>query len=300
MATVIIWKSRLDNDLKEKLATKEIQAEIVDSLSEVQNKDKVEVIITSVKETLFSEDVAPFPGLKAVWIAGGGVDNIDYEITSSGKIEVSSVDSNTNSTAEFTVMLILMSLRNINSKEGQGVWSSFDHGGSDLFFKNVGILGLGRIGRIVARALKSLGANVVAYDNDKENSAFEKFDIPCKSFEEVMKFSDILSIHLPRNYQTRDLIGKKELMMMPSDSILVNTARGDIVVEKDLIEVLNSGHLKGCALDVFDKEPLQSDSPLKTMENCIITNHMAGYTENSRKRLLGALLRKTQDILHKK
>jgi phosphoglycerate dehydrogenase-like enzyme len=142
--------------------------------------------------------------------------------------------------------------------------------------KLVGVLGFGRIGQEVARILKAFDARVLAYARTLTAEKAGKIGAECVPMETLLRESDIVTIHVPLNANTRGMIGDKELAMMKPGALLVNTARGAIISETAMLKALETGHLGGVGLDVFETEPLAMDHPLRRFDNAILLSHR-GY-----------------------
>lgn len=160
--------------------------------------------------------------------------------------------------------------------------------------KTVGLVGCGRIGSGVAERLRGWGVDVVAYDPGVEQFPDNVIPLP---LEELLQTSDIVSLHLPLTPQTYRLIGAQQIAMMRDGAFLINLARGGIVDEVALFQALKSGKLKGAAVDCFEQEPLPMDSPLRTLDNLILTPHMAGHTQDALESLVPCAVESARRIL---
>ncbi|WP_010585410.1 phosphoglycerate dehydrogenase [Schlesneria paludicola] len=147
--------------------------------------------------------------------------------------------------------------------------------------RTLGIVGLGRIGRAVATRAVGVGMKVVAYDPYPQREFCEQWNIEIASFEDLLKKSDYVSLHLPVSKETTHVMNAKTFAMMKPGSVLINTARGLLVDEPALIAALNSGHLRAAGLDVFEVEPLPATSPLLKMTNVLLSGHLAGLDDES-------------------
>lgn len=145
----------------------------------------------------------------------------------------------------------------------------------------LGLIGFGRIPRMVAKKMQAFGMKVLAYDPYIKPEEAAALSVKAVSLEEILKNSDFLSIHCPLTSDTLHMIGEKELSLMKSSAVLINTARGGIADEKALIEALERGKLAGAGIDVFENEPVAPDHPLLHMENVIATPHSAWYSETA-------------------
>src|SRR5690606_21121191 len=166
----------------------------------------------------------------------------------------------------------------------RGAWSAIESGmtTSASHGKTVGLVGLGNIGRKVAPLLRAFGAEVLYTDAIPAPSAVEQsLGVRRVSLDELLRRSDVVSLHVPRNAQTRGLIGAAELACMKPTALLVNTCRGPVVDEAALIEALQRGQIAGAALDVLEKEPPAADNPLFALSNVLLSPHIAGVTKDT-------------------
>jgi phosphoglycerate dehydrogenase-like enzyme len=228
---------------------------------------------------LSDKEYAQLPNLKFIAQTGRTTKHLDLDSASRHGIAIAGTPAdNGMSTMELTIALILALLRKIpqvNSRIREELWPAI--AGNTLAGKTVGIFGFGRIGREVARIMKAFGeTRVLAYSRTLTPERAAEVGAECASFEMLLKESDILTVHIQSNAQTRGIIGDKEFAMMKRGALLVNTARGPIVSEAAMIRALESGKLGGVGLDVFDIEPLPMDHPLRRFENAILMSHR-GY-----------------------
>jgi phosphoglycerate dehydrogenase-like enzyme len=221
--------------------------------------------------------ISRLPKLRLIASTAGRNASIDLEAAAERGIEVLHTGYSANPTIELTWALILASVRNLvaeNASLRAGGWQRFI--GDDLAGKTLGVLGLGNIGRAVARIGKAFDMEVIAWSQNLTAERTADAGVALVSKETLFRQADILTIHLVLSNRTRGLVGAKELALMKPSARLVNTSRGPIVVEADLIGALQSGQLAGAALDVFDLEPLPSDHPFRGLPNLLATPHI-GY-----------------------
>lgn len=217
--------------------------------------------------------------LRIIAMHGAGVDRIDIEAASERGIAViNAPGANSDAVADLAFGLFLSLARNIphadRSVKG-GEWPRLV--GVLLNRKTLGIVGLGEIGKKVARRALGFDMRVLAYDIVKDEAFAQRWGVKYLSFEEVLAKSDFLSLHVPLSASTRRLIGEKELGLMKREAFLINISRGDIVDEEALEQALRARIIKGAALDVFSNEP-PVGSPLLSLNNVVVTPHMGGYT----------------------
>ncbi|MGE5397548.1 MAG: phosphoglycerate dehydrogenase [Chitinophagales bacterium] len=227
--------------------------------------------------------------LKVVGRAGNGIDNIDVEAcTRKGIIVVNTPDSNTISAAEQTIGLLLSSIRNIPEANGflkGGKWDRKPFRGVELHGKTVGIVGLGRIGSMVAQRLGSFGMKVIAYDPYISDERFTRFGVEKQeTLEELVKQADFITVHTPRNEETMGIIGEKEFALARDGVRVVNCARGGIISEKALYDALKSGKVKSAGLDVYEDEPA-INNPLFEFKNVVVTPHLGADTDEAQRRV---------------
>jgi phosphoglycerate dehydrogenase-like enzyme len=203
--------------------------------------------------------------------------SIDVEAAAERGIEVVHTGYSSNPTIELTWALILASARNLvaeNASLRSGGWQRFI--GDDLAGRTLGLLGLGNIGGAVARIAKAFGMEVIAWSQNLTADRATEAGARLVAKDVLFRQSDIISIHLVLSRRTRGLVGATELALMKPSARLVNTSRGPIVVEADLISALEGGKIAGAAIDVFDQEPLPPDHPFRRLPSLLATPHI-GY-----------------------
>ena len=234
--------------------------------------------------TRITAELLEDPGrLRAIVRAGVGVDNIDVAAaTRRGIFVMNTPGGNTVSTAEHTITLMLALARHIPAADAslrQKKWERNKFVGTQLAGKTLGVVGLGRVGREVARRAAGLDMKVVGYDPFLAPDRAAQLGIEAVSgLEQLLPRVDFLTVHTPLTDETRDLIGRRELAMMPKGVRLLNCARGGIINEEALVEALRAGHVAGAALDVFTQEPPSPDHPLLTLPNVVLTPHLGAST----------------------
>ena len=217
------------------------------------------------------------PKLKYIMTSGMRNNSINFETTKKKGIKVCGTEINPNPAAEITWALILGLLRNVKQELDnmfQGYWQTTI--GFELKGKLLGLIGLGKIGTQVAKVAKSFGMEVCAWSENLNLSHANKIGVLPMSKEDLLKNSDIISIHLVLGERYKNLITKKELKMMKKTSFLINTSRGSIINEKDLIQALKDETIAGVGLDVYDQEPLPQDHKLRFLQNAFLLPHI-GY-----------------------
>ena len=228
---------------------------------------------TPITKTLLEN----LPKLKYIMTSGMRNNSIDLEVTKKRGIVVCGTEINSNPTAEITWALILGLLRNVKQEIDnmfQGYWQNTI--GFELKGKRIGLIGLGKIGTQVANIAKAFGMEVSAWSENLNLSNANDLGVLPMSKDDLLKTSDILSIHVVMGDRYKNLITQKEFQIMKKTSILINTSRGPIVNESDLIEALQNDTIAGAGLDVFDKEPLPQDHKLRFLNNALLFPHL-GY-----------------------
>lgn len=219
--------------------------------------------------------------------AGVGLDNIDVEAaTKQGVMVVNAPQSNVLSAAEHTMALILSIARNVpqaHSALTAGRWERSKWEGIELAGKTLGILGLGRIGTLVAQRARAFDMRLVAYDPYVSAERGRELGVEMTTLERVVEQADVLTIHLPKNKETTGIINADMLKRAKRSLRIVNVARGGIADEADLAEALRNGTIAGAALDVFTKEPV-TESPLFGLGNIVVTPHLGASTREAQDR----------------
>lgn len=239
-------------------------------------------IVVRSATTIDADVIAAAGELQVIARAGVGLDNVDVEAaTKSGVIVCNAPQSNTISAAEHTVALLLALARNVPQAHAaltDGRWERSRWTGTELHDKTLGVIGLGRIGTLVAQRCHAFGMRLVAYDPfvAPERAARLGIDL-LSTVDEVLERADVVTIHLPKTPETLGLIDAERLAMMKPTARLINVARGGIVVEDDLARALRDGVIAGAAVDVFAAEPTTS-SPLFGLDNAIVTPHLGAST----------------------
>jgi len=217
------------------------------------------------------------PKLRYIMTSGMRNNAIDLEAAKKNKIIVCGTEINPNPAAEITWALILGLFRNMKQEIDnmfQGYWQTSI--GLELKGKLLGLIGLGKIGTQVAKVAKAFGMEVCAWSENLDLSHANQIGVLPMSKEDLLKTADIVSIHVVLGDRYKNLITKKELEMMKKSSFLINTSRGQIINENDLIEALKDETIAGVGLDVYDKEPLPQDHKLRFLPNALLLPHI-GY-----------------------
>lgn len=239
--------------------------------------------------------------LSVIGRAGVGVDNIDIEAaTAAGVIVVNAPTGNVVAAAEHTVAMLLALARNIpgaNAHVHNGQWKKSAFIGTEVRDKVLGLIGLGRIAQEVAHAVQALGMKVIATDPFVTTEYAQKHRVTMVELEELLGQADFISPHVPLTDQTRYLIDAKALGRTRPGVRILNVSRGGIVDEKALAEAIQSGHVAGAALDVFEIEPLPEDSPLRGCDGIILTPHLGGSTVEAQEKVAEDVARQALEVL---
>jgi D-3-phosphoglycerate dehydrogenase / 2-oxoglutarate reductase len=234
-----------------------------------------------------AEALAASARLKVVARAGVGLDNVDVPAaTARGVMVVNAPTSNIVSAAEHAVALLLAAARHIAAADAslrQGQWKRSSFTGVELNGKTVGIVGLGKIGQLVAQRLAAFGVALIAYDPYVAPALAAQLGIELTDLDDLLRRSDAISIHLPKTPETLGLIGKDQLALTKKGVLIVNAARGGLVDEDALAEAVRSGHVGGAGIDVYVTEPTTS-SPLFELPQVVVTPHLGASTDEAQDR----------------
>ena len=228
--------------------------------------------------------------LEVISRTGVGFERIDIDAcTERGVVVTTSVASNSDAVAEFALGLILAVARDIGrgfvSMRG-GKWRSGDLLGSTVVGKRLGIVGMGSIGSRLARLARGLRMEVLYYDVVRKPGLETSGEVTYAPLDELLARSDFVSLHAPVTSDSRRLIGERELRRMQPHAFLVNTARGPLIDEAALVSAIDEGWIRGAAIDVYDPEPPSPENPLLHRERILVTPHIAGSSEDARRKNL--------------
>jgi glyoxylate reductase len=232
--------------------------------------------------------------LKTISTYSVGYDHIDVKYAKKQDISIGyTPEVLTDATADICLALILDLLRRVTEGDRiirKGCWTqiygAYDYVGNDLSEKTLGILGFGRIGSAVAKRAKAFGMNIIYHSRHRLSKTKEKsLAVKYATFDQLFNKSDIISIHVPYTKETHELVDLKLLKKMKKTSFIINTARGKIIKEKDLIHALKRKIIAGAALDVFQNEPIGLNNPLTKMQNVVLAPHIGSSTAETRKKM---------------
>ncbi len=222
--------------------------------------------------------IQALPNLRAITRSGVGFDRVDLEACNKAGVVVTTTPGvNHHAVAEHTIALLMGIARgfpDLDRRVRKGHWNRCAR--PRVMGSTLGVVGLGRIGQAVATRAVGLGMKVLAHEWDPNNEFVEQWNIELVSLVDLLQQSDFVSLHLPMSEQNRHVMNTAAFGRMKQGSVLINTARGGLVDERALCESLQSGHLRAAGLDVFEVEPLPSDSPLLQLDNVLMSSHIAG------------------------
>ncbi|HLF68477.1 MAG TPA: phosphoglycerate dehydrogenase [Gaiellaceae bacterium] len=246
-----------------------------------------DAIVIRSGTVLDAELIARAARLKVIGRAGVGVDNVDVDAaTRRGIVVCNAPESTVVSAAEHTIALLLALARNVPQAHATLKAKRWERGrfaGIELAGKTLGVVGLGRIGREVARRAVGLGMRVVAYDPYVSPERFRELGVePASELEDLYRGADVITLHIPLSEETTGLVGREEIALMRDGVRIVNAARGGLVDEEALAEAIRSGKVAGAALDVFEKEPYSG--PLLELGEVVVTPHLAASTTEAQDR----------------
>lgn len=247
----------------------------------------VDAILVRSATQVDAEALAAASKLKIVARAGVGLDNVDVKAaTERGVMVVNAPTSNIVSAAELAVALMLAAARNVSPAHAalkDGVWARSKYSGIELYEKTAAIVGLGRIGVLVAQRLSAFGMKVIAYDPYVQAGRAAQMGVRLVDLDTLMAEADFLTVHLPKTPETVGLIGADALSKAKKELVVVNAARGGIVDEDALYAALKEGRIAAAGLDVYAKEPC-TDSPLFTLDNVVATPHLGASTDEAQEK----------------
>ncbi len=263
-------------------------------------KDADGVIVRSATR-ITAELMDQAPKLRVIGRAGVGVDNIDVKAaTKRGIVVMNAPDGNTITTAEHTIALLVSMARNVpqaHAKLQNGEWDKKSFVGVELNGKTLGVIGLGRIGKHVAKIARGFGMHIVAFDPFTSADQAKELGIETGTLDDVLKRADFLTIHTPVTDDTRGIIGREAFAKMKDGVRVVNAARGGLVDEAALLDAISEGKVASAALDVYSTEPLPADSPLLGNPKIITTPHLGASTTEAQEGVALTVAEQMRDYL---
>jgi D-3-phosphoglycerate dehydrogenase len=244
-----------------------------------------------------SEIINAGRNLKLIGRAGVGTDNIDLACAEkNGVAVINTPTGNSISTAEFAFALLINLARNVSFAHkslASGQWLRSKYAGMEICHKTLGIIGFGNVGRQLSLRAKAFNMNVVAFDPVVENEVMNEFGAKKLELFEVLGGSDFISLHCGLNSHTKQFINKDSVAKIKKGAMLINTARGELVDSKALLEALDSGHLAAAAIDVFSVEPPEMSEPLFKHPQVLFTPHLGASTKEAQTRVASLLAEHT-------
>jgi D-3-phosphoglycerate dehydrogenase / 2-oxoglutarate reductase len=248
---------------------------------------EADALLVRSATTVDAEVFDAAPKLKIVARAGVGLDNVDVDTaTERGVLVVNAPTSNIHSAAEHALALLLSAARQVPAADAslrEHTWKRSSFSGTEIFGKTVGVVGLGRIGQLVAQRLAAFETHIVAYDPYVSPARAAQLGIELLPLDELLGRADFISVHLPKTPETAGLIDKEALAKTKPGVVIVNAARGGLVDEAALADAVSSGHVRAAGIDVFSKEPC-TDSPLFDLPQVVVTPHLGASTEEAQDR----------------
>ena len=290
---ILVTHKQLSDDAKKLMAERGARVVYLsppideDLLIETITRESVGGVLMRMSPPFTRRVLEATPTLQIIAKHGAGIDSVDLEAATQRRIPVVNAGgANADPVAEYTIGAMLSLARDVPRLDRElrgGKWEKGTYLGREFRGRKVGLVGFGQIGRRVATMATALGAHVTVYSRTRKD-AVEGVTWET-DLDRLLSMVDILSLHCPLTEKTRGLIGRRELALMKSGAILVNTSRGPVVDEDALIEALTSGRLGGAGLDVFREEPTSPDNPLLKLPNVIATPHVSAMTQEALTRM---------------
>lgn len=253
---------------------------------------RAEGVFSLLTDRIDAEVMAAAPRLKVVSNFAVGYDNIDIPAaTKRGIVVTHTPDVLTETVADFTVCLMLAAARRLVEADRytrDGKWKTWEPlllAGQDIHHATLGLIGLGRIGAAVARRAQGFGMRVLYYDVVRREDLERSLSIAYLSLDDVLRDSDVISVHVPLSEHTRHLMGRAQFALMKNTAVFVNTSRGPVVDQRALAEALASRRIFAAGIDVFEQEPVSPDDPLLKLDNAIVVPHIASASIPTRIRM---------------
>ncbi len=261
---------------------------------EVRKIGDADIVVLSHHTVLDEKAISRNANLRLISVCSSGYDNVCVDAATRHGVAVTNVPKYASaSVAEYVFGLLLCLTRNIiraDKETRQGTWDNhvptIRFVGTELKGKTLGVIGIGNVGKVVTEIAKGFGMKVLVWTRSPSATRARRLHVKFVDLQALLKKSDFVSVHVPLTKGTFNLISYEEIGMMKNGAVLINTARGDIVNEKALVEALKAGKLRGAGIDVFSHEPAQRNDPLLKMDNVIVSPHIAGCTEESTKELV--------------
>jgi D-3-phosphoglycerate dehydrogenase len=288
MMKILVSDSLSEEGLKILQDVKDFQVDVKAGMKPEELKEVIkdyDALIVRSATKANKEMIEAAPKLKVIGRAGVGLDNVDLAAaTERGIVVMNAPAGNTISTCEHTMSMLLAMSRNIpqsNASTKKCEWKRSKFMGIELYKKTLGIIGLGRIGREVARRAASFGMKLKGYDPYLSKDVAEELGIEVVELNELLKSSDFITVHVPLTDDTTHMISDKQFDMMKKGARVINCARGGIIDEQALVKAVKEGKIAGAALDVFETEPPDANSELLKLDSVIVSCHLGASTEEA-------------------
>lgn len=288
MFKILVSDSLSDEGLKILKDNKEFQVDVKTGMKPEELKAVIkdyDALVVRSATKANKEIIDAATKLKVIGRAGVGLDNVDLAAaTERGIVVMNAPAGNTISTCEHTVSLLLSMARSIpqsNASTKKGEWKRSKFMGVEVYKKTLGVIGLGRIGREVAKRAQSFGMKIKGFDPYLSRDVAQQYGIEVVELDELIKNADFITVHVPLTDETSHMISDKQFAMMKKGVRLINCARGGIIDEQALVKAMKDGIVAGAALDVFEAEPPDPDSELLKLDNVIVTCHLGASTEEA-------------------
>ena len=267
----------------------------------LQDAEQYWAIVVRSRTKITAEVLEKAQNLRVVGRAGAGVDNIDVaKATERGVVVMNTPGGNTVSAAEHAFALMMAAARNISQADASMKAARWDKKilvGHELNGKVMGVVGLGRIGLEFCKRAKAFNMRILGFDPYISSDLAKSLDIELSDLDSLIRKSDYITIHTPKSEETLGMFGREQFAQMKKDCILINCARGGIVVEDDLVKALEAGQIAGAALDVYASEPLPEDHPLRSLPNAVLTPHLAASTAEAQENVAVQIAEQIVDLL---
>jgi D-3-phosphoglycerate dehydrogenase len=289
----ILQKAGFTVEVKTKMAKEDLLREI----------KRYEGLIVRSGTKVTAEVLGVADKLRIIGRAGSGLDNVDLvTATKRGIVVMNTPGGNTVTTAEHTLAMIFALARKIpqaNASMKGGKWEKERFMGTELYNKNLGIVGMGQIGSHLAKLAQGVLMNVIAFDPYLAEDQARKLGVEMMTLQDLFRRADIITVHTPLTPETKNIINTETIATMKDGVKIINCARGGIINEKDLVEALKTGKVAGAAFDVFEEEPIKVDHPLLSLENFICTPHIGASTTEAQENVAIGIAEQVVDYLTK-
>jgi len=291
-AKVLVSDKLSDSGLQVLRAAPGIEVDYRPGLNEAELADAIgdyDALIIRSASKVTAKVLERADSLQVVGRAGIGVDNVDVPAASrKGVIVMNTPTGNAVTTAEHAISLLMSLARKIpqaTASVKNGKWEKTKFEGTEIAGKTLGVIGMGNIGRIVADRAQGLKLNVIAFDPVLSSDKASRIGVELVTLDELFSRADFITIHAPLTPETKNIVSADSIAKMKKGVMIVNAARGGIVDEKALANAIVEGHVAGAALDVFVKEPVETDNPLLKLENVVLTPHLGASTSEAQERV---------------